>query len=73
MVGTIIGAGAKSVLTSLWPTPDEATFMLMKVFYKSIKVLDKAKALQKAQIKVRRKYSMHPFLWGPFILVGAVN
>ncbi|MDQ1280688.1 MAG: hypothetical protein QG670_1951, partial [Thermoproteota archaeon] len=73
IVGSILGVGAKSVLTSLWPTPDEATFMLMKEFYKNIKVLNKVKALQKAQVKVRRKYSQHPFLWAPFILVGAVN
>jgi hypothetical protein len=70
LVGSLIHAGAKSVLSSIWETPDEASFMLMEELYRNLNQLGKATALQKAQVKVRNTYSPHPFFWAPFFLVG---
>ncbi len=72
--GALIKVGARSVVSSFWRAPADATFMLMEEFYKNLKELNKPKALQKAQIKVREQYlSPHPFFWAPFFLVGAVD
>jgi hypothetical protein len=75
-------AGAQSVLVSLWPVDDRATFLLMREFY--ARLLDPARlespceALRGAQRAVRgwrdargaTPYA-HPVYWAGFILVGA--
>ena len=69
---SLIYAGAASVIVSLWSVYDRSTQELMLEFYKLLKNgIDKATALQQAQIKIMQKeeYS-HPYFWAPFILVG---
>ena len=65
-------AGAPSVVVSLWSVDAQSTHDLMLGFYRHLKKgLDKATALQQAQIKImeEKEYS-HPYYWAPFILVG---
>lgn len=63
-------AGASSVIASLWTVDDEATSLLMKVFYGQLKRgVSKAAALQAAQAATRKKYP-HPYYWAAFVLTG---
>lgn len=72
LTGSFLKAGARSVVASLWPVHDTATYMLMEEFYRNLSRGEKkAKALQKAQIKVKKEFSSHPLFWAPFFLVGA--
>jgi hypothetical protein len=69
---SLIYAGSASVVVSLWSVDASSTHELMLEFYKLLKDgIDKATALQQAQIKIMQKegYS-HPYYWAPFILVG---
>ncbi|MEW6282126.1 MAG: CHAT domain-containing protein, partial [Candidatus Eremiobacterota bacterium] len=62
-------AGASSVVASLWKVDDEATGMLMAEFYRSLAASGRARALQAAQLAVKKRHP-HPYYWAPFILVG---
>jgi CHAT domain-containing protein len=65
-------AGARSLLLSLWSVNDESTAMFMSEFYRELGAgATRTKAHQAAIWKVRERY-VHPFHWGPFILVGKV-
>ncbi|TBR58132.1 hypothetical protein B4U84_19520 [Westiellopsis prolifica IICB1] len=65
-----IYAGTPSVIASLWNVEDQATELLMKQFYQNLQDgMDKAKALQQAQIKVREN-AHHPHYWAAFVLTG---
>ncbi|WP_445638075.1 CHAT domain-containing protein [Nostoc sp. DSM 114161] len=65
-----IYAGTPSVIASLWNVEDRATQLLMGHFYEYLqRGMDKAKALQQAQIEVR-KDQPHPFYWAAFVLTG---
>jgi CHAT domain-containing protein len=65
-----IYAGTPSVIASLWTVEDQATELLMKQFYQNLQDgMDKAKALQQAQIKVREN-AHHPHYWAGFVLTG---
>ncbi|PKL37470.1 MAG: hypothetical protein CVV44_14050 [Spirochaetae bacterium HGW-Spirochaetae-1] len=64
-------AGSRSVMASLWPVDDEATFILMEEFYRNIfkKHMGPHEALQKAREVIRAEYD-DPYYWAPFILYG---
>jgi CHAT domain-containing protein len=62
-------AGANSIVSSLWEVDDDATRDLMLRFYKELKSNNKARALQKAQLRVMKKYP-HPYYWAAFQLTG---
>jgi CHAT domain-containing protein len=62
-------AGASSIVSSLWEVDDEATRDLMLRFYRELKSNNKARALQKAQLRVMKKYP-HPYYWAAFQLTG---
>lgn len=65
-------AGAGSLLVSLWPVSDEATFDLMKIFYRNIKNgMNKPNALQNAIIETKKIHD-HIRSYGAFILVGKI-
>jgi CHAT domain-containing protein/Tfp pilus assembly protein PilF len=69
-------AGVQTLITSLWPVPDNDTIALMTAFYRHIrKGSGRANALQEAAIEVlkaRREQfgNAHPFYWGAFICIG---
>ncbi len=67
-----IGAGAASLLVSLWVVHDETTATFMTDWYQALrqqKAQNKASALRKAQLKLKAKYS-HPYYWASFVLIG---
>lgn len=72
---SVMAAGSRSFLMSLWKVPDEATAKFMEAFYTNLwlKKMTKAEALLRAQEAVRDqpsgKYRL-PFYWGAWVLVG---
>jgi CHAT domain-containing protein/Tfp pilus assembly protein PilF len=65
-----MSAGASTVIASLWNVDDEASGMLMKLFYIHLKQgISKAEALRVAQRETRKKYP-HPYYWAGFVLTG---
>jgi CHAT domain-containing protein len=65
-----LGAGAASVIVSLWLVHDETTVTLMTHLYDQLSEgMGRAAALRAAQRALREKYS-HPYYWAPFILIG---
>jgi CHAT domain-containing protein/tetratricopeptide (TPR) repeat protein len=68
-----IHAGAPSVVASLWKVSDEVTVQMMRSFYRNLRTMPKAEALQQAQLGLANASAMtssHPYFWAPFILVG---
>jgi CHAT domain-containing protein len=64
-------AGARSVISSLWPISDKATVFFMKEFYRFLlKGYSGAKALQLTKIRMLRSAWFRPFYWASFILSG---
>ncbi len=69
---SFLGAGASSLIVSLWPVSDESTELLMKKLYSELRQgKDKGEALRMAAVSVLAdsRYS-DPYYWGPFVLVG---
>ena len=68
-----LGAGAKSVLVSLWQVDDHSTSQLMTLFYHQLLKLGKppAEALRTAQLEMSQypQWSA-PYFWAGFVLVG---
>ena len=67
-----LGAGARSVLVSLWAINDEATMEFMKSFYKHLvdgksasEALDQARECLRASEQFREETH-----WAPFVLIG---
>ena len=67
-----LGAGARSVLVSLWAIDDEATMMFMKVFYRHLSKRKSASVSLHRAMKFLReseKFSAIEY-WAPFVLIG---
>lgn len=62
-------AGVSSIISSLWPVDDQATYQLMTRFYGELDKTSKTEALRKAQLGVKAKFP-HPFYWAAFQLTG---
>ena len=67
-----LGAGARSVLVSLWAIDDEATMEFMKVFYQHlVHGRSASEALNKAMKSMRESNSFSAAkYWAPFVLIG---
>jgi len=67
-------AGARTVISSLWPVSDRGTAEFMISLYKASDqpLYKKIHEYQKAQIEKLRKhgYSDHPCQWAAFIATG---
>ncbi len=70
----LIVAGARSMLLSLWPVPDEATCVFMVRFYTLLK---HGSGRYEALVTVQREFRhhenvvwRHPFYWGAWQLIG---
>jgi CHAT domain-containing protein len=66
-------AGASSIVSSLWKVHDEATSVLMQMFYKNLQSSNKRKALRQAQLKLKAGKYSHPAYWAAFQLTGSVD
>ena len=67
-----LGAGARSVLVSLWAIDDEATFQFMKHLYEElVKGRRVSEALHEAmkRMKESEKFGEVKY-WAPFVLIG---
>jgi pentatricopeptide repeat protein len=69
LVRGLIYAGTPSIVASLWNVDDASTAELMNEFYSNLITMDKAEALQYAQLEIMQK-EKSPFFWAPFILIG---
>ncbi len=66
----LLGAGARSVIVSLWSVPDTPTSELMTEFYHQwLSYPDKAKALRNAMLVTMKKHPQ-PINWAAFTLMG---
>ena len=67
-----LGAGARSVLASLWLNDDDATIEFMRSFYQHLKLGKKtSEALYQATATLRRSEKFRdPLYWAPFVLIG---
>ena len=65
-----LGAGAATLVVSLWLAQDETTAELMKNWYELMGHGEgRASALRAAQLKIKERHP-HPYYWAPFILIG---
>jgi CHAT domain-containing protein len=70
---SLLAAGAKCVLISLWKVPDAPTVKIMDEYYKNlwVKHLSPAESLNRAQATLRQSArSTPPILWAAWVLVG---
>jgi CHAT domain-containing protein len=66
-----LGAGAKTVVASLWPVGDRATARFMHDFYDALAHGSTATAsLRAAKQNTMKEGHTHPFYWAGFILSG---
>ena len=67
-----LGAGARSVLVSLWAIDDEATMEFMKHFYRHVSHGHKASAALNWAMKCLRESERFAAVkyWAPFVLIG---
>ncbi|MFQ5857616.1 MAG: CHAT domain-containing protein [Anaerolineae bacterium] len=65
-----LGAGAATLVVSLWLVQDETTGELMATWYAQLRdQVGRAAALRAAQLALKAQYA-HPYYWAPFVLVG---
>ena len=67
-----LGAGASTLVVSLWLVQDKTTASLMSTLYQQLQQVSPAAALRHAQRTLKATYP-HPYYWAPFILVGQRN
>ena len=66
-----IYAGVPSIAATLWNINDEATAILMTLFYKNLKTQSKSQALRMAQLDLLKKINYKkPYYWAAFYLIG---
>ncbi len=65
-----LGAGAATVVVSMWLVQDEAAARLMEKWYEQLaNGMGRASALRTAQLALKALYP-HPYYWAPFVLIG---
>lgn len=70
MSRAILGAGAVTLVASLWLAHDQTTTLLMMLWYQHIQQgVRPSQALRIAQQIVRSQRS-HPFYWASFVMIG---
>jgi CHAT domain-containing protein len=63
------GAGAESLVLSLWTVSDTATARLMADFYENLTEVGVPEALRRAQLRFIER-GEHPYFWAPFTAAG---
>ena len=65
-----LGAGAATLVVSLWLAQDTTTAALMESWYgRMAEGAGRAAALRAAQLEAMRRHP-HPYYWAPFVLIG---
>ncbi|HET6658400.1 MAG TPA: CHAT domain-containing protein [Rubrobacter sp.] len=65
-----LGAGATTLVASLWLVQDETTAELMENWYEHLSQgVGRATALRNAQLALKDRFP-HPYYWAPFVLIG---
>ena len=65
-----LGAGAATLVVSLWLVQDETTAELMGEWYDRLRSRQgRAAALRDAQLEIKERHP-HPYYWAPFVLIG---
>jgi CHAT domain-containing protein/tetratricopeptide (TPR) repeat protein len=65
-----LGAGATTLVASLWLVQDETTAELMENWYEHLSEgVGRTTALRNAQLALKDKHP-HPYYWAPFVLIG---
>jgi CHAT domain-containing protein len=65
-----LGAGATTLVASLWLVRDETTAWMMEKWYAGLRDgVGRAAALRNAQLALKEECS-HPYYWAPFVLIG---
>jgi CHAT domain-containing protein len=65
-----LGAGAATLVVSLWLVQDETTAALMEDWYGRMGAgMGRATALRAAQLAAKERHP-HPYYWAPFVLIG---
>ena len=65
-----LGAGATTLVASLWLVQDETTAKLMEHWYEHLSEgVGRATALRNAQLALKDE-NPHPYYWAPFVLIG---
>jgi len=68
-VRAVLGAGASSVMASLWLADDATTTRIMEAWYGARHTIGPAGALRQAMAVVEAD-SPHPYHWAPWVLIG---
>ena len=67
---SLLTAGARNVLVSLWAVPDAPTTSLMTAFYRELEAgRGKAQALRRAMLTLKEQ-DPDPISWAAFTLIG---
>ncbi len=65
-----LGAGAATLVVSLWLAQDSTTAALMETWYRYMgRGMGRAAALRAAQLETMERHP-HPYYWAPFVLIG---
>ena len=65
-----LGAGAATLVASLWLVQDETTSWMMERWYALMRdSVGRSTALREAQLALKERCS-HPYYWAPFVLIG---
>ena len=65
-----LGAGASTLVASLWLVQDETTARMMEDWYARLHDgTGRATALREAQLALKKRCP-HPYYWAPFVLIG---
>ncbi len=73
LVRAFVGAGARSVIASHWPIPDDydATRKLMSVIYEGGTESAVGESMRRSQVRLMDDpLTSHPYYWGAFSIVG---
>lgn len=68
-VRAVLGAGASSVVASLWPADDAVTTAVMDTWYATRRERGPAVALRDALVAAAAE-APHPYHWAPWVLIG---
>lgn len=76
LAGAFEAAGARTVVSSLWPVEDNATKKLMEIFYRNLMDgrMTVSEAMREAKVKLRAdKQFESPYYWAGFTVQGEID